>query len=97
MCAVKAGAFQQEVVLPGNWFVPPGNNRSGGGGNKVVGAFDAKSCLSSSVSMQVVTRVNTEQTSKHLMQEPTRRSDGEGRRRWRSTSEQLPSDLPGYW
>jgi hypothetical protein len=31
------------------------------------------------------------------MQEPTRRSDGEGRRRWRSTSEQLPLILPGYW
>jgi hypothetical protein len=80
MCAVKAGAFQRGIDPPGNWFVPPGNNRSDGGGNKAVGAFDAKSCLSSSVSMQVVTRVNTEQASKHLMQEPTRRSDGEGRR-----------------
>ena len=23
---------------PGNWIAPPGNNRSGGGGNKAVGA-----------------------------------------------------------
>ena len=29
---MKAGAFQWEVDPPGNWFVPPGNNRSGGGG-----------------------------------------------------------------
>jgi hypothetical protein len=50
-CAVKAGAFQWEVAPPGNWFVPPGNNRSGGGGNKAVGAFDVKGRLSGSVSM----------------------------------------------
>jgi hypothetical protein len=93
----EAGAFQREVVPPGNWFVPPGNNRSGGRGNKVVGAFDAKGRSSGSVSMQVVMRVNTEHASKHLMQVPTRRTDGEGRRRWRSMSEQLPSYLPGYW
>jgi hypothetical protein len=97
LCAVKAGAFQREVDPPGNWFVPPGNNRSGDRGNEAVGAFDAKSRSSGSVSMQVVMRVNTEQASKHLTQEPTHRSDGEGRRRWKSTSEQLPLDLPGYW
>jgi hypothetical protein len=50
-CAVKAGAFQWEIDPPGNWFVPPGNNRSGGGGNKAVGAFDVKGRLSGSVSM----------------------------------------------
>ena len=26
-------------LLPGNWFAPPGNNRSGGKGNQAVGAF----------------------------------------------------------
>ena len=36
MCAVKAGAFQREVDPPGNWFVPPGNNRSGDRGNEAV-------------------------------------------------------------
>ena len=97
MCAVKAGAFQRGIDPPGNWFVPPGNNRSGGGGNEVVGAFDAKGRSSGSVSMQVVMRVNTEQASKHLTQVPTRRSDGEGRRRLKGTSDQLPSDLQGYW
>ena len=30
---------------PGNWFAPPGSNRSGGGGNKAVGAFDVKGRL----------------------------------------------------
>src|ERR1035437_7434295 len=50
-CAVKAGAFQWELDPPGNWFVPPGNNRSGGGGNKAVGAFDVEGRLSGSVSM----------------------------------------------
>jgi hypothetical protein len=50
-CAVKAGAFQWETDPPGNWFVPPGNNRSGGGGDKAVGAFDVKGRLSGSVSM----------------------------------------------
>jgi hypothetical protein len=50
-CAVKAGAFQWEIDPPGNWFAPPGSNRSGGGGNKAVGAFDVKGRLSGSVSM----------------------------------------------
>jgi hypothetical protein len=50
-CAVKVGAFQWEIEPPGNWFVPPGNNRSGSGGNKAVGAFDVKGRLSGSVSM----------------------------------------------
>ena len=51
MCAVKVGAFQQEFVLPGNWFVPPGNNRSSSRGNEAVGAFGVKGRLSDSVSM----------------------------------------------
>src|ERR1039458_9242677 len=38
-------------VPPGNWFVPPGSNRSGDGGNEVVGAFDVKGRFSGSVSM----------------------------------------------
>ena len=51
VCAVKVGAFQQEFVLPGNWFVPPGNNRSSSRGNEAVGAFGVKGRLSDSVSM----------------------------------------------
>jgi hypothetical protein len=67
---------------PRSWFVPPGNNRSSGRGNEAAEAFGAEGRRGDSVSMQAVTRVNAEQASKQVMQEPTRLSDGEGRRRW---------------
>jgi len=38
LCAVKSAGPLRVKVPPGNWFVPPGSNRSGGGGNKAVGA-----------------------------------------------------------
>ena len=56
---------------PGNWFAPPGNNRSGGEGNRIVGAFGAKGHVGDSVSVQAVTRVNAEQAPKKRLQEPT--------------------------
>ncbi len=37
-CAVKGAGPQREIDPPGNWIAPPGSNRSGGGGNKAVGA-----------------------------------------------------------
>jgi hypothetical protein len=75
----KGGAFQREIAPPGNWFVPPGNNRSSGGGNEVAEAFGGKGRESDSVSVQAVRRVNVEQASKDAMQEPTHLSPGEGR------------------
>jgi PAS domain S-box-containing protein len=42
MCAVESAGPLQVQVLPGSWFVPPGSNRSGGGGNKAVGASGAE-------------------------------------------------------
>jgi hypothetical protein len=75
----KPVLFQWGIDPPGNWFAPPGNNRSGEGGNEVVEAFDVKSRFSGSVNMQVVMRVNAEQASKRLTQKPTRPKDGEGR------------------
>jgi hypothetical protein len=69
-----------EVPL-GNWFVLPGNNRSSGGGNEAAEAFGEEGRKGELVSMQAVTRVNAEQASKRVMQEPTRLSLGEGRRR----------------
>jgi hypothetical protein len=33
----------------------------------------------------------------NVMQEPTRHGSREGRSEWNRTSEQVPSDLPGYW
>ena len=41
------------------------------------------------------TRSNTEQAPKQLMQEPTRPSLGEGRSRWKGTSESIPSVTAG--
>jgi hypothetical protein len=33
---VKGAGLQRVQIPPGNWFAPPGSNRSGGGGNKPV-------------------------------------------------------------
>ena len=75
------GAGSLRVKLPpGNWFAPPGSNRSGGEGNEAVGASGVEGRLGDLASMQAVTRVNAEQASKRLMQEPTHRVFGEGRR-----------------
>src|SRR5215467_5560948 len=55
-CAVKGAGLQWVQLPPGNWFAPPGNNRSGGEGNRTVGAFGAKGHVGDSVSVQAVTR-----------------------------------------
>ena len=57
-----------------------GSNRSGGGGNEAVGASGETGREGDLASMQAVTGVNAEQASKRLMQEPTHRVIGEGRR-----------------
>ena len=44
-CAVKGAGLQRVKLPPGNWFAPPGSNRSGSGGNEAVGAFDVKGRL----------------------------------------------------
>jgi hypothetical protein len=41
-CAVKGAGLQWVQVPPGNWFAPPGSNRSGSEGNEAVGAFDVE-------------------------------------------------------
>jgi len=61
---------------PGTGLAPPGSNRSGGGGNETVGASGVEGHLGDLASMQAVTRVNAEQASKRLTQEPTRRDIG---------------------
>ena len=94
-CAVNGVGPQRVEVPPGSWFVPPGNNRSSGGGNEAVEAFGEEGRNGDSVSMQAVTRVNAEQASKRVMQEPTRLSFGEGRRRWNSASEQVHRSCRG--
>jgi hypothetical protein len=96
-CAVKGGGPQRELNPPGNWFAPPGSNQSGCGGNETAEASGAEGRKGDLASVQAVTLVNAEQASKRLMQEPTRPGFGEGRSWWIRTSEQIPSDLPGYW
>jgi hypothetical protein len=53
-CAVK-GAGQQWVKFPpGNWFVPPGSNRSSRGGNEAAGASGVEGREGDLASMQAV-------------------------------------------
>jgi hypothetical protein len=44
--------FQQVKILPGIWVAPAGSYRSGGGGNKTVGAFET------SVSLEAMQRAD---------------------------------------
>jgi hypothetical protein len=67
----KALVHSGKKTRPGNWIAPPGSNRSGGGGNKAVEASGVEGRIGDSASLQVVTRVNAEQASKLVMQEPT--------------------------
>ncbi len=92
---MKGGAFQREIEVPGNWFVPPGNDRSGGGGKEEAEGFGEKGRESDSVSVQAVTRIKVEQAWKRAMQEPTRLPLGEGRSCCESRSEQLAAVVPG--
>jgi hypothetical protein len=54
LCAVE-GAGQQWVKLPpGNWFFPPGSNRSSRGGNEAAGASGVEGRVGDLASMQAV-------------------------------------------
>ena len=84
--------------------VPAGSNRSGGGGNEVAGAFDAKGRLAAPRAGRPQRVVNAEQAPKAVMWEPTRHSSGEGRRRWAPEEVRHPPHErhgpavpPGYW
>jgi hypothetical protein len=54
-CAVKGAGSLRVKVPPGNWFAPPGSNRSGGEGNEAVGAFGVEGREGDLASMQAVT------------------------------------------
>ena len=84
--------------------VPAGSNRSGGGGNEVAGAFDAKGRLAAPRAGRPQRGVNAEQAPKAVMWEPTRHTSGEGRRRWAPEEVRHPPHErhgpavpPGYW
>ena len=95
-CAVKRRwSTAGKKDPPRNWIAPPGSNRSGGGGNKAAGASGVEGRIGDSASLQAVTRVNAEQASKTIMQEPTHPKFGEGRRRGISNERLGLSDLPG--
>ena len=51
----KGGGLQRVQVPPGNWFAPPGSNRSSGGGNEAAEAFDVKGRYGDSANVQAVT------------------------------------------
>ena len=72
LCAVKGAGPQWVRIPPGNWFAPPGSNRSSSGGNETAEAFDVKGRVGDSAIMQAVMEVNAEQAPKPVMQEPTR-------------------------
>ena len=74
-------------IPPGNWFAPPGSNRSSSGGNEAAEASGVEGRLGDLASLQAVTDVNAVQAPKQVMQELTRRESGESRSRWESTSE----------
>ena len=79
-CAVKRRWSTVGKVPPGNWFAPPGSNRSSSGGNEAAEASDVKGRVGDLAIMQAVMEVNAEQAPKPEMQEPTRRFSREGRR-----------------
>src|ERR1700756_5639152 len=54
-CAVKGGGPQRELNPPGNWFAPPGSNRSSGGGNEAAGACGGEGLAGELATMQAVT------------------------------------------
>jgi hypothetical protein len=87
-CAVKRRWSTAGKVPPGNWFAPPGSNRSSGGGNETAEASGVEGRVGDMASLQAVMKVNAVQAPKQAMQEPTRLESREGRSRWESTSEQ---------
>ena len=72
-CCSSAGSIPVRQLV-----VPAGSNRSGGGSNEAAGVFGERITFGDLASRQAVTRVNVEQASKRVMQEPTRSTIGEG-------------------
>ena len=77
---------------------PAGSNRSGYGGNEVVGAYGVKRHDFGDVaSVQAVTRVNAEQSSKRKMHRSTRRRFRGRLIRLRDWAKRNSAAVPGYW
>jgi hypothetical protein len=104
MCAVIRRGSSVGEIPTRQLVVPAGSNRSGGGGNEVAGAFDAKGRSAAPRAGRPQRVVNAEQAPKAVMWEPTRHSSGEGRRRWAPEEVRHPPHErhgpavpPGYW
>ena len=83
-------------IPPGD--APAGSNRSGYGGNEVVEAFGVKRHDFGDVaSVQAVTRVNAEQSSKWKMHRSTRRRFRGRLIRLGDRARRNPGAVPGYW
>jgi hypothetical protein len=54
---VRSTGLLRVKVPPENWFVPLGSNRSGGGGNKAVGASGVEGRYGDLASLQAVITV----------------------------------------
>ena len=54
-CAVKGAGPQRVQFPPGNWFAPPGSNRSSGLGNEAAGASGVEGREGDLASVQAVT------------------------------------------
>src|SRR6478752_3270658 len=79
-------ALKRCTVLPGEnpgrqTLAPAGSTRGGSGGDEWPEATSRKGPAGGKRSVRAATRVNIEQASKQSMWEPTRHSNGEGRRR----------------
>ena len=55
LCAVQGVGLQWVQFPSGNWVAPAGSYRSGGGGDKTVGAFETVVSLGDAASRQAVT------------------------------------------
>jgi hypothetical protein len=86
---VKGAGPQRVQFPPGNWFAPPGSNRSSSLGDEAAEASGVEGREGDLASVQAVMRANAEQALKPVMQEPTRLRFGEGRRQRKGTSEQV--------
>src|SRR3712207_8884151 len=76
-------------------LAPAGSTRGGSGGDEWSEALREKALKGGQRTVRAATRVNTEQASKESMWEPTRHTNGEGRRRRRSERDLQPAIPPG--
>jgi hypothetical protein len=96
-CAVKGAGPQRVQIPPGNWFAPPGSNRSSSGGNEAAEASAVEGRerrLGKFAGCNICERCAGPETGDAGADPP--RNEGKPRSMGR-TSERFLSVLPGYW